>query len=120
MRKNEEVGFVTTYWDEHNNLILCNPDPDIDWDWLEFIGDDSAIVELLEFQLSNGYDMIRPEEIGALTSAPIVGHDVKRDNQGNFIDAKKIWWLADYCTVLVWEELKNGNSVTFQLAEEEE
>jgi len=119
MRKNEMVGFVTTYWDERDNLVLCDPIPDMDWDWLESMGDDSAIVEMLDYHLGEGYEMLQPEELGALTAAPIVGYGVQRDDEGNFIDAEKVWWLANYALILVWEELKKGKKVVFQLAEEE-
>lgn len=117
--KNKMVGFVTTYEDEDGNLVLCNPIPDMDWDWLEEMGDDRAIVEMLAYQLGNGYDMIYPEEIGALTSAPIIGDGVERDDDGDFIDADKVWWLENYALILVWEELKAGRKVIFQRAEED-
>jgi len=118
--KNKMVGFVTTYEDKDGNLVLCNPDPDIDWKEMERIGDDRAIIELLEYQLCNGYDIIYPEEIGALTSALIIGEGIEFDDEENLIRADKIWWLENYALILVWEELKAGRKVVFQKAEMED
>ena len=119
--KNKIEGIVTTYWDDCDNLVLCNPSPHIDWEHMENIGDNQAIYALLENQLwEHDYEIIQPEDIGALTSAPIIGYDVMRDEDGNFAGAKKIWWLENYALILVWEELKDGREVVFQLVKEED
>jgi hypothetical protein len=36
-----------------------------------------------------------PEEIGALTSAPIIG-ETERDDNGVLVRTCKVWWYPDY------------------------
>lgn len=63
--------------------------------------------ELIESYSSNGsYSMIRPEDIGALTEAPIIALNFGYDdvNERVVIDQEtKIWWYPDY---QVSDELK--------------
>jgi hypothetical protein len=47
------------------------------------INADSQLAEVIEWQLCNGWELLRPEEVGALTDAPILSDNVERDNQGN-------------------------------------
>lgn len=112
-RKMLMTGKVTTYISSHDDLVITNPEPGTDWDHLESLPHDEALIELLEYQLANGFDVIRPEEIAALTDALIIGWDVNRDDQGNYIDAGAIFWHEDYQVQDAIKELKSGNAVIF-------
>lgn len=48
------------------------------------------------------FEQVRPEEIGALTSAPIIS------------DGKNVWGYMDYCIKNFLEELAEGKSVVWQ------
>ncbi len=107
------AGEVETYIDRYGDLVIENPAPGIDWQRLEALPHDEALIELLEFQLSNGYDVIRPEEISALTDALIVGRDVVRDEEGKYQGAAAIYWHRDYQTQDAIRTLKRGDPVIF-------
>jgi hypothetical protein len=46
---------------------------------------DQGLVEMLEWHLCNGWMMIPPEAIGALTSAPIISEDFMLDDYGKYV-----------------------------------
>jgi hypothetical protein len=72
--------------------------------------------EGLEYLLSNGWDAIAPQEIGALTDAPIIGHG-ERDERGNLVDAYDVYWYPEYELKNPIEELKKNGEVTFTKAD---
>jgi len=71
--------------------------------------------EGFEYLLANGWEAIRPEDIGALTDAPIIGH-TDQDERGNVLDAYDIYWYPEYELKNPIEELKNNGEVTFTKA----
>lgn len=108
---------VETYIDAAGDLVICNPEPGTDWERLETLPHDEALAELLEDQTANGYDWIRPEEIAALTDAPIIGWDVKRGDHGEYQDAAAVYWFDGYQVTNAIAELKAGNPVVFKRAD---
>ena len=72
------------------------------------------LVDLLDYQLCNGWDWIRPEEIGALTDAPILGQ-VTRNDDGDFLDGD-VYWFPDYMVTDPVEHLLTHGYVIFQKA----
>jgi len=73
----------------------------------------SALYDLLEGIIANSdIDWIQPEEIGALTDAPIFGH-VDRDDQGKVVNVGHVWWYPDYMVSDPIEELATKGTVTF-------
>jgi hypothetical protein len=70
-------------------------------------GDDDTLLELLESYLTNGWDWVMPEDIGALTSAPILEAPDGR-----------VYWHERYQVESAAEELMTGNTVTFDGAPE--
>jgi hypothetical protein len=64
--------------------------------------------DLLEWQLCNGWEFVNPEDIGALTSAPIL-----RSPNG------KLYWFPDYAVTCEIEELLEKNEVRFSVASAE-
>jgi hypothetical protein len=111
------AGRVETYVDRYGDLVLENPEFDTDWERLEGLPHDEALIELLEYQLANGYDVIRPEEIGALTDALIIGWDVLRDDQGKFKSAAAIYWHDNYQVQNAVKILQHGDRVIFKKGE---
>jgi hypothetical protein len=57
---------------------------------------DAVFHELIEHQLCNGWDEVRPEEIGALTSAPIFSPNVQRDEDGELIRVDYVYAYMNY------------------------
>jgi hypothetical protein len=59
-------------------------------------GTDAIFCELLECELGNGWDMISPEEISALTSANIISDECVRDDHGSITSLGVVYWFPDY------------------------
>ena len=59
--------------------------------------DEDIFFELIEDQLCNGYHLIAPEDIGALTSSIIIGDSVvdSTTTKGD-IDKINYWWNPGY------------------------
>ena len=75
-----------------------------------------AFDDIIDALQSNGdLESIQPEEIGALTSAPIVGR-VERDDQGNILKVDEVYWFPDYQIKDPVEELAANGTVTFPKA----
>lgn len=62
-------------------------------------------------------DWVRPEEIGALTSAPILGI-VSRNDDGEIEETHNIWWYPNYAVTSVCEDLLEYGQAVFFKAEE--
>ena len=73
--------------------------------------------DLLEDWLCNGWEFIRPEEISALTSAPILSDDAKRDDKGELTDVGNVYWFSDYAVTCEIEELLARGQVAFPKAD---
>lgn len=41
---------------------------------------DEKLERVIEWQLGNGWEWLQPEEIGALTNAPLLSDEVRRDS----------------------------------------
>ena len=76
---------------------------------------DSLMYEILEPLVQNGLDWIRPEEIGALTDAPIIG-DTARDDHGELTETHSVYWYPNYALKSPVQELMEKGSVTFEAA----
>ena len=60
------------------------------------INADSKLAETIEWQLSNGWSMVRPEDIGALTEAPILSEEIDFDNLGTARNVGTVYWYPQY------------------------
>jgi hypothetical protein len=75
---------------------------------------DQALHDLFEHMIGNSdIDWIQPEEIGALTEAPIFGH-IDRDDQGNVVSVGDVWWYPNYMVTDPIAELAETGTVTFE------
>jgi len=76
--------------------------------------------EFIEKNL-NLFDMefVKPEEIAALTSAPIIASGVQRDDEGNLLRLDRVWWFPNYQIEGPWKELWEKGEVVFDKTSEE-
>jgi hypothetical protein len=79
---------------------------------------DSLLADMLEDHLANGWEFIQPEEIGALTAAPILSDSAERDDQGNLVKVDQVYWFPDYAVRSELEELYEKGEVFFPAAKE--
>lgn len=49
-----------------------------------------------EWQLTNRWSLVRPEDVGALTNAPILSEDIDTDDQGNVRSVGTVYWYPQY------------------------
>ncbi len=57
---------------------------------------DSKLAQVIEWQLSNGWSMVQPEDVGALTDAPILTEEMDTDTQGNVLKVGTVYWFLQY------------------------
>jgi hypothetical protein len=79
------------------------------------VSSDRALVDLLEDHLGNGWDILAPEEIGALTEAPIIAEsdEIFRNDRNEVVLAGKIYYFDKYAILDEIEEFAKGKSVMF-------
>jgi hypothetical protein len=66
---------------------------------------------------SNGHlHPVEPEDVGALTDAPIITDDMEYADDGARIVRGRVWWFPDYCIRDPMEELARKGRVIFQAA----
>lgn len=78
------------------------------------LGINAALETLLEDHLCNGWEMVPPEEIGALTSAPILSDEIERDEEGRIVTAGRVYWFPEYQVCDEIEELREKCVVLFR------
>jgi hypothetical protein len=77
-------------------------------------GINAALHTLLEDHLCNGWEMVPPEDIGALTAAPILSDEIVRDEEGRVTEAGHVYWYPDYAVRDEIEELRAHLMLVFQ------
>jgi hypothetical protein len=78
---------------------------------------DSKLWDLLEEHLTNGWTVIKPEEIGALTEAPILSNDAIYNDEGELTSINKCYAYINYMIYDPIEELIKHNSIVFMDAD---
>jgi len=78
--------------------------------------DEEVFWELLECELSNGWDLVNPEDIGALTASPILSDETEYDDCGNLVSVGSVYWRPDYALTSEVEELQERGFVEFSRA----
>jgi hypothetical protein len=81
---------------------------------------DSELAEVIEWQLSNGWSLLRPEDIGALTDAPILSEELDADEQGNILSVGTVYWYPQYDVTDPVTQLLHNGYVDFVRGEEAE
>ncbi len=75
---------------------------------------DSKLSEVIEWQLGNGWSWVRPEEIGALTDAPILSDDIEYDDEGEVVRVGAVYWYPRYDVADPVAQLLANGSVEFE------
>lgn len=103
---------------EGNLEILLNPTGRRHFAQIEeqrdAFGINTALVALLEDHLSSGWEMVPPEDLGALTAAPILSDEIMRDEDGRLTEAGRVYWFPDYAVLDEIEELRAHLVLLFQ------
>lgn len=72
--------------------------------------------------LHERWEFVRPEEVGALTSAPILAECdgiVRDEADGSLVECGRVAWFPDYCIRDPWQELARTGRVVFAIAADE-
>lgn len=74
---------------------------------------DSVMYELLEYYLSNGWDYVPAEKIGAMTGCDlIITDDIEwDDNREDIINIGKVYWHANYMVESPVDALENDGLI---------
>ena len=107
-------------WEIVNKNLVITITPEYQKELAEHpeISSDDLMYEVLEPLTSNGFEWVRPEEIAALTSAPIIG-EVVRDDHGELTKIHTLFWYPDYAVRSPVQVLAEKGTVTFDDANEE-
>jgi hypothetical protein len=57
---------------------------------------DTHFIDMLEDYLANGWELIYPEEVGALWGGLIITNDCVRDDEGNLYHVGRVWAYDHY------------------------
>jgi hypothetical protein len=118
--ENTSCGFYVDLekTDERHLEIVLNANGREEFETIEEMrsahGIDAALETLLEDHLGNGWEMVPPEDIGALTSAPILSDEVERDQEGGIADVGRVYWYPEYQVCDEIEELRRKHVVVFR------
>jgi len=74
----------------------------------------AALCALLEDHLCSGWEMVPPEDLGALTSAPILSDEISRDEEGRITEAGRVYWYPEYQVCDEIEEIRANLVLVFQ------
>jgi hypothetical protein len=99
-----------------NNLELtADPEllPHADTERLGQQGTGEALIENLEYYLCNGWDWVNPEDVGALTAAPILSNDAEYDEATDTTTYHTLWYHERYMIEDPIALLLAGKTVTF-------
>ena len=98
--------------------ILLTGEGQVNFDTVQEVRDahgiHSALLALLEDHLCNGWEMVPPEDLGALTAAPILSDEIERDEGGRVVEAGRVYWFPDYAVRDEIEELREKLVLVFQ------
>jgi hypothetical protein len=105
-------GGVTFTKTRDGNLEISHDLP------IEEIDPSATLSDWIEWYLCNGWEWISPEEIGALTDAPIISDDAERDDHGKLIRVGRVYAHMRYALEDAAEELRVHGRVIFEGAGE--
>lgn len=73
-----------------------------------------AYVDAMEELWKDDYDWVNPAEVGALTSSPLLGYDVVRDDNGELTSVKRVYAYNMYAIRSPVEDLLRYGRVVWQ------
>lgn len=66
--------------------------------------------------IGNGWSVLNPSDIRALTDSPIIAYGADFDDDGDLVFVEKVWWFPKYMVVDPYDELIEKGYVDFKLA----
>ena len=78
------------------------------------IGSDDFMLELFEYELCNGWGVVNPEDVGALTDSPLFSDETVFDEDGDFESVGRIYWFPNYQIESPVETLYEKGEVIFE------
>ena len=85
-------------------------------DFRDRFGIDAALRELLADHFEGGWEEVRPEELGALTSALLLCDQIGRDDRGKLVSVGDVYWNPLYAVMDEIEQLRQKSVVLFERA----
>ena len=76
----------------------------------------SQLFESTGWQANGHLYQVAPEQVGALTDAPILSDELVIDEDGSVATVGKLWWYPNYMVSSMPEILVRKGQVTFQQA----
>ena len=95
-------------------LIKTDTTLRIEPDDLEALAECKSIEDALEDHLCNGWEIIAPADVGALTDGLLITDDAERDDQGALVRVGTVYWDERYQIEDALEELQAGRAVEFR------
>ena len=81
---------------------------------------DQAMYDAFEHLIANGYMWVQPEDIGALTSAPILSDGgTKDDGSIDLSGGANVWWYPNYAVRSPMEDIAETGKTVFTFAPED-
>lgn len=74
---------------------------------------DEKLERVIEWHLGNGWEWLLPEEISALTDAPLLSQEVERDDLNHIISLGAVYWYREYEVLDPVQELLTHGFVDF-------
>lgn len=74
---------------------------------------EDMFVHLLEYQICNGWELVPPEDVGALTASLIISEEVERDKDGDMTCCGKVYWFPEYQIVSEIMRIKEDGYVVY-------
>ena len=75
---------------------------------------EGMLAELCETVTGNSaWEWVSPEDIGALTSAPILSDEVEQNDRGETVKVGRVFWFPDYAIRCPVEDLLERGFVEF-------
>lgn len=76
----------------------------------------TTLATLLADHLETDWELLEPAELAALTSAPLLGTGIDRDDEGVLRGVEHLYWFPDYAVRDEIEELLTDGAVSFDRA----
>jgi hypothetical protein len=116
-----DSGFLKLSLDQYGRLVFTLSDKGKDWlanDVSADANDVDTFYELMEYFRCNGqWEILTPEDIGALTGNPfLVSEDAERNDHGECIKCEHVWFYNAYAIRSPIDELREQGTVTFDKA----
>lgn len=74
----------------------------------------AALITLIADHLQNGWELVPPEDLGALTAAPILSREIERNLFGQVVTAGRVYWFPEYAVLDEIEELRRTGNLEFR------